>query len=748
MRSFATSRDHLLAELERVDFLLQAHVARARHLNAADDRFQGLCITEQEVDGLLARQAGLPSWAAAEDPPDGPRDQPNGGEAALPSARPRERLAELSRLVEAEARAAASRGVRSRLNDLTELFALEALDRDALLVCVAPEVDLRYERLFAYLQDDVTKRRPSVDLVLNLLVSSLDEKLTALERFRPEAPLIDHELVTLFDDPHHHTPPLLGKFVKVDDRVVSYLLDGDGMDARVRAFARISEPKSPLAELSLPADVRTRLASLASSEEVRSKGLLLYLQGPKGSGRRLAAEGMSTAMGRKLVTVDVGAMLKGDAERVERVGGDVARAVREAALQGAALFLEGFDELLSDDRDASREAILRSLQRWPLVACLSGEVPWVPATDERAIAERLCLFAPDARDRLALWRTSLDGRSSELDETELTALASKFRLQPGQIRGASAAAVNLARSRDPGGRRLTVADLEEASRLQSTRGLSKLARKIEPRYTWDDIVLPQDRVDLLREICNQVRYRARVYGDWGFDRRLSLGKGLNALFSGPSGTGKTMAAEILAGELGLELYKIDLAVVVSKYIGETEKNLSKIFVEAETANAILFFDEADALFGKRSEVKDAHDRYANIEIAYLLQRMEEYEGVVILATNIRKNMDEAFVRRLHFGVEFPFPDEADRRRIWHGIWPSDTPRGPTVDLETMAARFEISGGSIRNIALAAAFLAAADGGRVDMTHLLRATRREYQKMGKVIDHGDLVKEAALMLQER
>jgi SpoVK/Ycf46/Vps4 family AAA+-type ATPase len=281
-------------------------------------------------------------------------------------------------------------------------------------------------------------------------------------------------------------------------------------------------------------------------------------------------------------------------------------------------------------------------------------------------------------------------------------------------------------------------DLYAACRLQSNRKLATLAQKITPHYVWDDIVLPLDRMEQLREICNYVKYRALVYEEWGFDRKLSLGKGLNALFAGPSGTGKTMAAEIIANELGIDLYKIDLSGVVSKYIGETEKNLARIFSEAETSNAILFFDEADALFGKRSEVRDAHDRYANIEIGYLLQKMEEYEGVVILATNLRKNMDDAFVRRMHFTVEFPFPDEKDRRRIWEKIWPEDTPCSPDLDLDFMARRVEVAGGNIRNIALAAAFLAADDGATgdssvgVDMCHLVRATRREYQKMGKVV----------------
>jgi len=273
--------------------------------------------------------------------------------------------------------------------------------------------------------------------------------------------------------------------------------------------------------------------------------------------------------------------------------------------------------------------------------------------------------------------------------------------------------------------------------MHSNPRLSALARKVTPRYAWTDIVLPPDRTQQLREIASSVKHRPRVYGDWGFDRKLAMGKGLVALFSGPSGTGKTMAADIIAGELGLDLYKVDLASLVSKYIGETEKNLSRIFDEAGTSNAILFFDEADSMFGKRSEVRDSHDRYANLETSYLLQRVEEYEGVVILATNFRKNMDDAFVRRLHFMIDFPFPGERERLRIWQGVWPRETPRHDSLDLEQVARRVEVAGGSIRNIALAAAFLAADEEGVVTMQHVLRATRREYQKMGKVLSDADL-----------
>jgi len=250
-----------------------------------------------------------------------------------------------------------------------------------------------------------------------------------------------------------------------------------------------------------------------------------------------------------------------------------------------------------------------------------------------------------------------------------------------------------------------------------------------PKYTWSDLVLPPDHLRQLRELCNQAKHRHIVYGEWGFDRRLVLGNGLNVMFNGPPGTGKTMAADVIANDLQVDTYKIDLSQIVSKYIGETEKNLDHIFREAESSNAIVFFDEADALFGKRSEVKDAHDRYANIETGYLLQKMEEHAGIVILASNLRHNIDEAFLRRMQFVVEFPFPDEEHRARLWSGLFPAEVPRENDVDFAFLARHFRVPGGNIKNIAVCAAFLAAAEGKGVGMRQLIYATRREYQKLG-------------------
>ncbi len=713
---FATSLQHILAELERVDLLIRAQVSRARELYKVDHEFQGLCISEEEVDALLVRSAGLPDWAATS--------------AALSSSSLRDGLNSLVADIDRRKTESVRSGVTLRLHQLTRLFRLTPVDVDVLLVCLAPELDLRYERLYAYLQDDVTKKRPSVDLVLNLLCPSFEGKLEARQRFVDSAPLIDQRLVHLFDDPSQHRPPLLSRYLKLDDRLVNYLLDDDRIDVRLAAYAGTTPPQSTLDKLLLPAETKHRLTLLARNAHSGEKATVLLFQGPYGVGKQATAAALCREQGLNLLTIDLNRLGNADQSEFEKT---VGLAAREAFLTGAALYWDGIDVVFAEGKDAWRDVLLRRLAGCPGMSFLAGETAWEPASNLREISfARIEFQRPEAAERAQLWTEALNDDHPEGTGVDTLELAGKFRFTGGQIRDAAASARNLARWRNPEDVRITIDDLNAACRLHSNQKLAVLARKITPRYGWDDIVLPVDQGSRLREICNHVKYRAVVYEQWGFGRKLALGKGLNVLFSGPPGTGKTMAADIIAGALALDLYKIDLSSVVSKYIGETEKNLAKIFAEAESSNAILFFDEADALFGRRSEVRDAHDRYANIEISYLLQRVEEYEGVVILATNRNKDMDEAFVRRLHFIIEFPFPAEADRQRIWQGIWPSETPLGPDLDLDLMARRFEIAGGNIRNIAVAAAFLAADDGGTVTMRHLVRAIRREYQKMGKVV----------------
>lgn len=726
MTYYGTSYHHILARLERIDLLIQTRVRRLRALQEADERFQGLYISEQELNALLAQPIGLPHWAT-------------GPVTPVASAEQRS-LAQLEDEIASREAESIQRGVELRLVRLAQLVQLTPFERDVILICLAPELDLRYERLYAYLHDDVTKKRPSIDLVLNLLSPSFEAKVTARKHFSSSAPLIKHHLLQLLADPAHPQPPLLNTFLKLDERVVNYLLDGDEVDKCLVHCARLIVPDTQLETLVLPGEIKERLRLLVYHHQDAGRLPLLYFEGGTGAGKEATAAALSRLLAMNLLVIN-GAepFLQNEGLQFSQILGIIGR---EALLQNAVLYWEGFDSLLQRDRRTWHQATLRMLNERQLSAILAGSAPWEPTTFPRASPFIPVEFpAPTYAERVQLWAQSLSqaklANSSPLDkgvanQFDLPVLANKFRLTGGQIRDAVQTACNLAHWRDPEHGQVTQEDLQIACRLHSNRKLAELAQKITPHYGWGDIVLPRDQIQQLQEVCNHVRYRGVVYDSWGFDHKLSLGKGLHILFAGPSGTGKTMAAEIIAGDLGLELYKIDLAGVISKYIGETEKNLARIFGEAESSNAILFFDEADALFGKRSEVRDAHDRYANVEISYLLQRMEEYEGIVILATNLRKNMDDAFVRRLHFTVEFPFPGERDRRAIWGKIWPPETPRSADLDFDFMARRFDLAGGNIRNIALAAAFLAAADRGVVDMIHLVRATQREYQKMGKVV----------------
>lgn len=720
MSDLTVTLQDIMLELERIDFLIQLSVARARELNTFDESFRGLYVAEEEIDLLLTEPAGLPRWARSN------RSHTDADITAI--------LEMLEAHAEAARARTASQGLISRLRALQNGYSLSRFEVDALLICLAPEIDLRYQRMYGYLQDDITKRHPSVDLVLNLLCGSLPEKMAQRRHFLPGAPLFRHRLLTHYVDSTEPVPPLLGLFVRVDPRIVNYLLASDEIDAGLQPYAKIAETPTSIEQLVGRRDLRTRLRTLAHQEETPRDQLILYFQGPLGVGKRTTATALAHEIGRTLLVVDGERVAQAEELPFETT---VALALREAFLQNAVLYWEGFDLLITDERRALRMTLLDALQSFAGLAILAGSCAWELDTVLHGRSFIRIEFAPQSyEERKMFWPHFLNGGTPVDADLDFGALANKFRLTAGQIEAAAATAAGVARWRDPETGRISMQDLYQAGRFQSNRKLEELARKIVPHYTWSDIVLPAERTAQLQEIVLQVRHRAKVYDEWGFEHKLAMGKGLNALFVGPSGTGKTMAADIMAGELGLDLYKIDLSNVVSKYIGETEKNLARIFHEAETSNAILFFDEADALFGKRSEVRDSHDRYANIEISYLLQRMEEYDGVVILATNLHKNMDDAFVRRMHFTIEFPFPDVHSRRRIWAKIWPAETPCAPDLDLNGVAQRFEITGGNVRNIALAAAFLAADEDQPVNMRHLARAIRREYQKMGKVIVDGE------------
>ncbi len=566
MDYFATSQQHILAELERIDVLIRTQVWQARRIQQVDEHFQGLYIADEEVDIMLAEPAGLPRWAIQQ----GVNDRAQLGAA----------LDRISSRIEQRKATSQQRGITLRLDRLAQLFELSRVEVDILLLCLAPEVDLRYERLFGYLQDDITKKRPSVDLVLNLLSGDLAAKLAGRRHFASTAPLLRHQLIYLFDDPSQPQPPLLSKYLRVDVCIANYLLDaGEGqrevIDSRLLPYVQCCAAQMRVEDLLLATEHKRRLVVLARNSVDRRAPLVFYLHGPYGVGKRTTAEAVAREVQMQLLCVNLPALLDSEVESFESM---LRLIEREARLQDAIVYWDGFDVLLADERRTAREQFLTILSERKGITVLGSNATWEPAGAHRNLPFlRVELVRPTHVERRHLWSLALNSELPAAEDVDLDAISAKFRFSGGQILDAARTAHNLAQWRDPELGQVSAGDLSAACRLQSNRKLGELARKITSHYAWSDIVLPAERMAQLFDIVNHLKYRARVYEEWGFDHKLAMGKGLNVLFAGPSGTGKTMAADVMAGELGLDLYKIDLSSVVSKYIGETEKNLARIF---------------------------------------------------------------------------------------------------------------------------------------------------------------------------
>jgi SpoVK/Ycf46/Vps4 family AAA+-type ATPase len=733
MQAYHNSLEHIFDELRRLDLRLRMRIERERagQAQSGHHEYRGLVISEEEMVALLQGGEGE-AWET-----DG-----------VESAEAQRLISEIETLdqeIAARLGESAALGVPLSLPEIENRFGLTTFDTSVLLVCLAPEFDLKYERLYAYLQDDVTNKRPTIDLVFRLFCDTMGQRAQARARFTGQAPLFRHQLVSLNGE-ENGSQSFLSRPLKLDERIVRYLLEIDHLDEAIAPFTQVIAPSSVLEDVLLPGEEKANLVAIfesmarfgAGAGNHGARGLVLH--GPPGVGKKYAAEALCGSAGLDLLVADL-AHLPVNAPSLKAV---IGRVFREAQLRGAAVYIAHAEIPMAEQEPApySRQILLQAMETFPGPVFLGSAKPWKTSTLRDA--QYLVNFhfpGPDYDARRRLWQRLIPhspgpGTVSPgtVSEDEIEAIAGKFQFTAGKIRQVLAETRHRAIMRRQS--EITAEDLSLSCRSQSTTNLANLAQKIKPIFTWNDIILPPDTLRHLKEICLHVKHRQRVFADWNFNKKISLGKGASALFAGPPGTGKTMAAEIIARELGLDIYKIDLSTVVSKYIGETEKNLSRIFQEAEQSNAILFFDEADALFGKRSEVKDSHDRYANIEINYLLQKMEEYEGIVIMATNFQKNIDEAFTRRLRFIVEIPFPDRNYRARIWRNIFPAEMPRSKDLEFDFLAGKFEISGGHIKNIALSAAFLAAENSGIVSMRHIIRATKREFQKMGRVYVKAD------------
>jgi hypothetical protein len=703
---------HLLALLGLLEGRVRRAVATRREVDDdPDDAFRGLYLDDADIDRLL--EGGWPPMP----PPDA-------------------QLAEARRAVEAAAERRAAAGRPTRFTETAQRFELSSLDTDLLVIALAPDLDSRFERFYGYLNDDVTRRRATIGLALELCGQ---RPTSALGRMRlvAGAPLVAGGLVLV----EELDRPFLTRSLRVPDRVIAHLL-GDERPAPEVATLLVPAP------LALPVDAEPLARALAVGSG------FAYLRERGGSaGRALAVQALRL-LGQSDVSLDW-TRIDPDADVNE-----LARAAgREARLLGAGI-VAGPLEALGESGNPRERSLVRVFAELPVPVVLLGRGGWDPTWSQR-VPIVIEAPLPERAARLSSWTASFESDAPAAGELE--AAVGTFRLAPEQVaRGAEAARLHAAFS----GAHLGGEHLRAGARSQNAAGLERMARRIEPRVGFEDLVLPPLTVRMLNELVGRVRFRDRVLGDWAMRPGGGRGQGVTALFAGDSGTGKTMSAEVVAGALGLDLYTINLATVVDKYVGETEKNLERIFSEVDGVNGVLLFDEADALFGKRSEVRDAHDRYANIEVAYLLQRIETFDGLAILATNLRANVDDAFTRRLDAVIDFPFPAIAERRVLWERCLGESVPLAADADLDFLASSFELSGGNIRSIALTAGYLAAdreaaaeravavrgrprrgaqpgagaseddrSDGagrpGELAMADLVRAVHREYRKLGRL-----------------
>jgi hypothetical protein len=667
------STTYLYRRLGIVEARVRAAVARRRAVDPnADDRFRGLYIAHEHVDHLLSRESrtGPPA--------------PDPDTAALAAE------------IEAEADEAEANGMDLRLRRLQRSFLLDGFDVELLLIALAPDLDPAFETLYAYLQNDVSRRRASTGLALELCDAVFGAGRNR-QRLGPSARLVAGGLLAVEETDR----PYLTRPLRVPDRVAGHLLGDDTPDPAIEPV--MSQP------------VEADVGGMQSLERSLRLGVrLCYLRERTGAaGQSLAATALTRA-GIPAVAIDLHRL-----DTAEDPKEMAAAAVREARLASGGLVAGPIEVVAERGLGAVRAFAEASC---PVV--LYGVRAWDPAWS-REVPFLLDVPFASRDERAAMWRSALNGEAQAGSEAMLTA---QFRLTPEQVHRAAAAARRQATADD---RQVDATHLEAGARSQNAAGLERLARRIEPRMGWEHLVLPEAALAQLGELTSRARHRDRVLDGWGMGATSSKGRGITALFAGESGTGKTMSAEVVARDLGLDLYVIDLSTVVDKYIGETEKNLDRIFSEADRVNGVLLFDEADAIFGKRSEVKDSHDRYANVEVAYLLQRMELFDGLAILTTNLRANVDEAFTRRLDAIVDFPVPEEEDRHRLWERNLRPELPRTDDIDLDFLARRFKLSGGNIRNIVVAAAYLAAAEDRPVAMADLIRGTEREYRKLGRL-----------------
>ena len=684
----STIFEELAARLRRTDLLLLRAVRRqrARPAMRAKGQFWGSVITDDEVDALLQQHGEI----------DLPPSQPDGLEAAIGlSARQRD-------------------DPSGRFGRLREAFELVDDDADLVLLSLAPEISAGYGRIFAYLNDNLNQAFLTVDLATRVLRTQRIERLALQSRLMKSAPLIRNRLLLL--DPPEGAETHTARRVHPSGRLLAWLLEGKGLPEGV-GFTPLSTEIAPL----IPARTQARMDELKDGLHDR---ITVAVIGSTVGSREGAAVALARQAGRQLVRVDM--------SRCTQYLEQPWDLVRELLLEGALPYV--INVLSTAEDPALRNQVIQlggALSMLPFPVLVGGSdrraIEVLLGTDRPSVTVQV--YRTDLDERLDAWRESFAERGWSTDvDTKVTEIAERFY----SIGGTTLKRVLDRAQAECGGREPHLDALYAAARECSRPEFKGLAECIVPRYRWEDLILTEKIQDQLQHLIDTLKHQETVYHRWGGSRVRSRGFGVKALFSGGPGTGKTMAAEVIAHKLGLDMYRVDLSSVISRWVGETEKNLKEIFDAAEGGTAVILFDEADALFGSRGDVKQAQDRFANQEVSFLLQRLETFEGCAVLTTNLQENIDEAFLRRFGAVIEFPMPTAVQRRALWQRAVPQGAPRNPDLDTDRLADQFIIAGGNIVSSALNACVIAARDGEPVGMRHAVEAVAREMVKMGKQV----------------
>ena len=684
----STVYEELARRLRRTDLLLLRAVRRQRSRPAmrAKGQFWGSVITDDEVDALLKAHGEI----------DLPPDAPDGLEAAVTQS----------------ARLRDERG--GRFGRLREAFDLGGDDADLVMLALAPEVSAGYGRIFAYLNDNLNQAFLTVDLATRILRTHRTERLALQSRLMKYAPLIKNRLLLL--DPPEGAETHTARRVHPSSRLLQWLLEEIELPEGV-GFTPLQTAIAPLIPETTAARIRDIQASLSSA-------LTIAVVGGTSGAREGTAMALARAAGRPLVRVDI--------ERCQEYLEQPWDLIRELMLSRALPYVVNVMDVHEDP--AQR---LQMVRLGGALATLPSPV-LVGGTDRRAIevllgTDRTSVTVKVARtdldERVVAWRQAFSDKGwTDPKDAHAVEISERFY----SISGTTVPRVIARAEAEAGGRRPDLDTLYAAARECSRPEFKGLAQHVIPRYRWDDLILTDKIKNQLQHLVDTLKYQETVYHRWGGSKVRARGFGVKALFSGGPGTGKTMAAEVIANRLGLDMYRVDLSSVVSRWVGETEKNLQKIFDAAEGGTAVVLFDEADALFGSRGETKSAQDKFANQEVSFLLQRLEVFEGCAVLTTNLQENIDEAFLRRFGAVIEFPMPTTTQRRKLWARAIPDGAPMGNDLDLDRLADQFIIAGGNIVSSALNACVLAARDNEPVGMKHCVEAVAREMVKMGKQV----------------